>query len=122
MSDQLNAFLASYSREAREITLCMRKLVLDVLPKADEQIDPQTEIITYSFDRKTAKGWVCAIAPHMKHVNLLFSKGAEIPDPSKLLVGTGEQARHIKIRSEAETENPALQQLLKEAQKLSYKE
>lgn len=122
MCNQLDAFLASYSREAREIAICLRKLVLDVFPSADEQIDPKTGRITYGFDRKTSKGVVCAIALHMKHVNLIFNEGSQIPDPSKLLNGTGNRARHIKIKSEAETENPELKLLLKEAQKLSYKE
>ncbi len=121
MNDTLNAFLAAYSREAREIALCLRQLVLDVFPNALEQIDPKSGIIAYGFD-KTFKSQVCAIAPHMKHVNLMFSKGAQLPNPYKLLSGTGEQARHVKIRSEAETENPALRVLLREALKLSYKQ
>jgi hypothetical protein len=114
MNDALNAFLAAYSREAREIALCLRKLVLDVFPNALEQIDPKSGIIAYGFD-KTYKGQVCAIAPHMKHVNLMFSRGAALLDPAKLLVGTGKQARHVKIKSELETENPALRLLLNEA-------
>jgi hypothetical protein len=120
MDDQIDAFLASYSREAREITLCLRKLVLDVFPDAVEQIDSKSGITAYGFDEKSYNGLVCAFAPHMKHVNLMFSKGAEIPDPSKLLNGTGKLARHIKIKSEAETENPALRLLLQEALKLNY--
>jgi hypothetical protein len=120
MSSQIDAFLALYSREAREITLCLRKLILDVIPIADEQVEPKTGLISYGFGRKTGKRWVCAIALHMKWVNLIFSKGSQIPDPSRLLVGTGEQARHAKIRSEAETDNPALRLLVKEAFKLNY--
>jgi hypothetical protein len=120
MNKQLNAFLASYSREAREIALCLRKLVLEVFPNADEQIDSKTGMIVYSFGRKSCKSWVCAIALHMKWVNLLFSKGSQIPDPSRLLSGTGEQTRHVKIRSDVETEKPALCTLLKEALKLNY--
>ena len=120
MNNQLDAFLALYSREAREIALCLRKLVLDVFPNAVEQIDSRTGMIVYSFGRKTCKSWVCAIALHMKWVNLIFSKGSQIPDPSRLLGGTGEQARHVKIRSDAETEKPALRSLLKEALKLNY--
>lgn len=122
IDNQLDVFLSSYSREAREIALCLRQLVLEVFPNGAEQIDPKTGTITYGLDRKTSKILVCAIMPHMKHVNLIFSKGAQIPDPTKLLGGTGGQTRHAKIRSEAETENPALQLLLKEAKKLSYKE
>ena len=56
----------------------------------------------------------------MKHVNLLFSEGAHIADPSRLLVGSGEQTRHVKIKSEAETQNPALRILLEEALKLGF--
>ena len=119
MSNPLDTFLASYSREAREIALCLRTLVLEVFPEAVEQIDPKSGIIAYGFD-KTYKGLVCAIAPHMKHVNLMFSKGTQIPDLDKLLVGTGKQARHVKIKSEAETENPALRRLLQETLKLNY--
>jgi hypothetical protein len=119
MSDQLDDFLSSYSREAREIVLCLRKLILDVFPQGVEQIDPKSGIITYGFNT-TFKSLVFAIAPHMKHVNLMFSKGTEIPDHSKLLAGTGKKARHVRIRSEAETEESALRNFLKEALKLNY--
>jgi hypothetical protein len=56
----------------------------------------------------------------MKHVNLMFSQGAKLPDPSRLLAGTGKQARHVKITSEEQTQNPALRSLLGEALKLNY--
>jgi hypothetical protein len=119
VNDKLNAFLSSYSREAREIALSLRTLVLDVFPDALEQIDPKSGTIAYGFDRPP-EGLVCASAPHTKHVNLLFSRGTQIPDPSKLLDGTGKYARHVKIRSEAETQNPALRALLEGAVKLNY--
>jgi hypothetical protein len=122
MNDPIDAFLAAYSREAREIVLCLRKLVLDVFPKAAEQIDTKTGTITYGFDEKTFRSAVCAIVPHMKHINLTFSKGTQIPDPSRLLKGTGKLARHVKFRSEAETENPALRLLLEETIKLNFNE
>ena len=118
MSEELDAFLSMYSREAREMALCIRTLVLEVFPNATEQIDPKSGIIAYGG--KSYKSLVFAIAPHMKHVNLMFSKGTQIPDPTKLLVGTGKQARHVKIRSEEQTQNPALRKLLQEALKLEY--
>jgi hypothetical protein len=122
MSDQIDAFLAIYSREAREIALCLRKLISDVFPTGVKHIDSKSAMMIYGFDEKTYKGVICAIAPHMKHVNLIFTKGTQIPDPSRLLNGTGKLVRHIKIRSEAETENPALRLLLEEALKLKYNE
>ena len=118
MGNQLDAFLALFSRETRENVLCLRTLILEVFPQAVEEIDPKSRIVAYGFTQKSYKGWVCAIQPHMKHVNLIFSEGTQIPDPTGLLTGTGKQARHVKIRSEAETQNPALRQLLEEALKL----
>jgi hypothetical protein len=122
MSNASDAFLAQYSREAREISLSLHTLILDVFPNAIEQIDPKSGIIAYGFTKNSYKGLVCAIQPHMKHVNLMFSKGIQLPDPAKLLDGTGKLARHIKLRSEAEIQNPALRKLLEEAIEIDKKE
>ena len=118
MSKELDNFLAAYSREAREITLSLRRIVVNVFHNAEEQVNTKTGMITYSFSKKISGSWVCAIAPHMKHVNLIFSNGSQISDPAKLLVGTGVQTRHVKLKSEVETEDPELILLLKEAIKL----
>ena len=115
---ELDAFLAFFSRETRENVLCMRNLFLEVFPGAAEKVDAKAGIIKYSTDKEACQGFIFAIAPHMKHINLLFSQGALLSDPSGLLSGTGTLARHVKIRSEAETQNPALYMLLKGAVKL----
>jgi hypothetical protein len=46
MSRDLDAFLAQYSRESREMALCLRTLILDVFPHSIEIIDPKNGIIT----------------------------------------------------------------------------
>jgi hypothetical protein len=117
MTDQLDPFLAAYSRESRENTLCLRNLVFEVFPNMNETIDNKTGMITYSLS-KERNIWVFAISLHMKHINLIFSKGAKLPDPTKLLTGTGKETRHIKIKSEGEIQNPAVRQLLQEVSKL----
>jgi hypothetical protein len=119
VSKDIDTFLAQYNRESREMALCLRTLILDVFPRGVEIIDPKSGIIAYGFNR-TSKGLVCAIQPHMKHVNLMFSQGAKLTDPTKLLAGTGKQARHVRITSEDQTQNPALRALLEEALKLNY--
>ncbi len=120
MSKSLDSFLALYSREAREIALCLRKVILEVSKKANERIEFKAKMVTYGYGRNGADlGWVCAIAPHLKHVNLIFSDGAQIPDPEKLLKGRGKRARRVYFKSEVETANPALRVLLKNAIELS---
>jgi hypothetical protein len=120
MPDKLDKFLASYSRETRENVLCLRQLILDLFHAAVEQVDENSGLIAYGFRGSGYEGLVFAIMPHRKHVNLMFSKGTQIPDPARLLSGTGKQARHVRITSEAETQNPALRQLLQAALKIKY--
>jgi hypothetical protein len=68
-------------------------------------------LIGYGIDR-TYKGLICGITLHSAHVNLMFARGTELPDPDHLLVGTGKRARHVKIQQSAEIENPAVRALL----------
>ena len=117
-SAELDAFLGAYSREARETALALRELILSVFPHAVEQIDPKSGLLAYGYD-KTYKGQVFAIVLHMKHINLMFTKGTHLSDPHGLLTGTGKQARHIKIRSEDQTQNLALRILMQEALNLT---
>jgi hypothetical protein len=46
------------------------------------------------------------------HVNVGFFLGAELPDPSGLLEGTGKFMRHVKLRPEREVDAVALRELI----------
>jgi hypothetical protein len=118
--DPLDAFLALYSRETRENVLCLRKVLFAVFPNAAEQIDAKAGTITYSLTTKNTCLPVFVVVPHMKHVNLIFTQGAQIPDPQHLLNGSGKLVRHFKMRSESQTEDHAFRQLLQDALKLNY--
>lgn len=49
------------------------------------------------------------------HVNVGFFRGAELPDPSGLLVGTGRFMRHVKLRSAGDIDAAALTTLIEAA-------
>ena len=115
--DKLNGFLAPYSSEVQSIALKIRALILEVLPGTTEQLDVTSRIIAYGDDR-TYKGLICAIAPQKNYVNLMFSRGTQLPDPGGLLEGTGKHARHIKIKTLPECDNPEIIALLTAAVKL----
>lgn len=59
-------------------------------------VDAPSRIIAYGASAKYAD-LVCAIAPFPKYVNLMFSRGASMPDPDEILKGTGKKARHIRV-------------------------
>jgi hypothetical protein len=48
------------------------------------------------------------IVAYEKHVNLGFNDGASLPDPHRLIGGTGKRIRHIRIASEQDLKKPLL--------------
>jgi hypothetical protein len=49
------------------------------------------------------------------HVNVGFFRGAELPDPARLLEGTGKFMRHVKLRPQREIDATALSKLIETA-------
>ena len=61
---------------------------------------------------------VCYLAGQTKHLNFGFYQGGLLPDPEKLLEGTGAKMRHIKIRSAVDIKPEAFRQLILEGLKM----
>lgn len=74
-------------------------------------------MIGYTYKPGTYKHLIAAIAPHTRHVNLMFAVGAVLldDDTTGLLQGTGKKARHIGCRTVADTEVAGIRELLVEA-------
>jgi hypothetical protein len=49
------------------------------------------------------------------HVNVGFSRATELPDPKRLLEGTGRLMRHVKLTSDREVDAVALTRLIEAA-------
>jgi hypothetical protein len=88
-----------------------------VIPDAVEEIDPADRLVGFTFIPGTIKGLIVAITLQKTYVNLMFSKGVELLplDAAGLLEGTGKLARHIKVRSAATLEQPAVRTLIEQA-------
>src|SRR6185503_17681809 len=100
MRSELEPFLAPYSPVIQQLALKLRALIREVMPDAIEQLDPPAHLIGYGVDR-SYKGLICGITLHTAHINLMFARGTELPDPAGLLVGTGKRARHVRIQQAA---------------------
>ena len=53
------------------------------------------------------------------HVTFGFLRGTSLPDPEKLLEGTGKNLRHVKLWTVEDLKRPALKKLIVEAAKLN---
>jgi hypothetical protein len=109
----VNSFLETYSPEVRQTALKLRRLVLEAVPDAIEQVDRTARLIGYGFAR-TYRDTVCVIIPHKTGVNLGFPRGVELPDPEGLLEGEGIKTRHVKITG-VMVAKPAVRALIAES-------
>ncbi|HET6231263.1 MAG TPA: DUF1801 domain-containing protein [Longimicrobiaceae bacterium] len=111
--------LAGCSPEVRDLALRTCDLARRILPGAVEKAHTGWKIITFG---KSAgmNAMVFGVAPHRERVNIQLV-GADLPDPTGLLEGTGKAARHVKIKSAEMLDDPALHDLLRAAVAASTK-
>jgi hypothetical protein len=64
---------------------------------------------------------MCMLMVGEKHVTFGFLRGTTLPDPAKLLEGTGKNLRHVKLYSVEDVPTPALKKLILAAAKLNKK-
>jgi hypothetical protein len=50
-----------------------------------------------------------------RHVNIGFNGGVRLPDPGKLLAGTGTAIRHVRVDDASRLDDPALATLVRTA-------
>ena len=104
--------LAGYSPEVQALTKKARQLVLQTLPGVTEQADPADKLLAYGYGLKMGD-IVAVLMPLKTGVNLGLPHGVALPDPAKLLQGTGKRHRHVRLSTPADVDNPALLALLR---------
>ena len=93
----------------------LRALIKAAHPDVVEVPRPGERTVAYGFGPKKTSEAYAYIAPQSRWVNLGFYHGASLRDPDALLEGTGKALRHVKVRSGADADLPALGKLVKAA-------
>ena len=111
---QLAGFIAKYSPEvgasAREALAKMRAL----LPGAIELVYDNYNALAVGFGpTERASDAIFSIALYPRWVSLFFLRGAGLPDPQRLLKGSGKVVRHIVLEDAATLDKPAVRALMK---------
>jgi hypothetical protein len=115
MSEGFDEILADSSPRVRGLATRTRALIRDVMPDMVEVPWTRQRIVGYGVGPRKMSEHFCYIAFHKNHVNLGFNYGSELPDPERLLRGSGKLLRHVKISSPEDLSNPALRRLLEVA-------
>lgn len=113
-SKELENLLSEFGPEVQDLGLRLRDLVLKMEPDAIEQIDIPAHLLAYGY-AKTYKHLICVIIFYKEYVNFGFPRGVDLPDPNGLLEGTGKRARHVKVKTVEQANNPALRNMLQVA-------
>ncbi len=103
--------LKPYSPDVQKLALATRAFVLKIIPNAIEQVDPKSKLIGYGFGTKYTD-MICSLMPAKTWVTLGIGWGRELPDPQKLMEGSGKVHAHVKLKGATDLENPALEALL----------
>src|SRR5204862_771710 len=97
--------------------LGLREIVLEEAPAAVEKLFRVYALVFwYSLTGKMNDAF-CQVVVYTKGVNLMFNRGAELPDPGGVLVGEGKIIRHIKVRRPEDLQNRRLRKFIRAALK-----
>jgi hypothetical protein len=120
---QLRQFLKPYDREIQKLALELRQLVLEELAPCHESIYDAYSAVAMGYGpTERMRDGICHIAVYGSGVNLGFNFGAVLPDPERILEGSGNQIRHIKNRSTEDLARPALRTYLQRAWALALED
>ena len=112
---QFKDILGVASPALRPICEALRSLVASHHPEFTEVVWPNLKIASFGVGPKKLTQHYAYIAVQTAHINLGFYHGASLDDPVGLLEGTGKALRHIKFRSLAAVQSPAVAHLLQQA-------
>jgi hypothetical protein len=114
-SPELLNLLADCTPGVAQLALALRVLVLTEAPEAEELLySVYAEIIVFKLP-KVKGGAFCYVAAYARHVNLGFYRGGELPDPHRVLKGTGKKMRHIQFDSLDDIEHGYLRTYIRAA-------
>ncbi len=112
----IDAYLEKKPAEHAAVAKALRKLVKKTVPGIKESVNPW-KIPTFE-----SNGPMCFFMVGKNHVTFGFLRGTSLPDPARLLEGTGRKLRHVKLRTAEDLQKPALKKLVAAAAKLNKKE
>jgi hypothetical protein len=110
---QLAGFIKKFDSKNAALIHSVRKILRERLPTANELVYDNYNffVIGYcSTDRPSS--CILSIAAGANGVGLSFYRGATLPDPHRLLLGSGSQNRFIRIESAATLARPEVEELI----------
>lgn len=117
LEEQLAAFLVKYTPEIAALAKAVRAKMRKRYPTALELVYDNYNALVIGFGpTERASDAIFSIALYPKWVSLFFLQAKGLPDPARILRGSGSVARHIVLPAVAALDEPAVRALMLEAE------
>jgi hypothetical protein len=113
---QLSAFLARYAPEVAAVAKAALAKLRKRLPGAVQLVYDNYNALVIAFGpSERAAELILSIALYPRWVTLFFARGAALPDPERLLKGSGTTIRHVVLGSAKDLDKPSVRALIAHA-------
>jgi hypothetical protein len=110
---QLEEFISRYTPEIGRLARAVLARMAKRLPGAVQLVYDNYNALVIGFGpTERASEAVFSIALYPRWINLFFLQRAELPDPQGLLLGSGNQVRHLVLRAATDLDRPEVRQLM----------
>ena len=111
--EQLNSFIDKFEPKNQALIRAVRKALRKRLPTANELAYDNYNFFVVGYgSTERPSDCILSIAAGANGVGLCFIRGAILPDPHKILLGSGNQTRFIRIGSAEVLARPEVEALI----------
>jgi hypothetical protein len=109
----LRSLIEKFDPKDQALIRALRSAVRKRLPTANELVYDYGHSLVIGYSPTETGGQsVVSTAARTDGVRLYFMHGPQLPDPKKLLMGTGKQARYIPVKAAKELAHPDVEALI----------
>jgi Domain of unknown function (DU1801) len=110
---QIAGFIAKFDAKMAKFIRSARLAVRRRFPTAIELVYDNYNFLVFGFcSSERASDAIVSLAANAKGIGLCFIYGAKLADPAKILQGSGNQTRFIRLESAATLAKPEVEALL----------
>jgi hypothetical protein len=113
---QLAGFIDKYDPAVAKLARSLRSAMQKRLPTANQLVYDNYQFLAIGFSpTERASDAIFSLAVSPKGVSLCFIYGVTLPDPDKILLGSGNQTRTIRLEGPATLAKAPVERLIKAA-------
>ena len=114
--ERLSGFIGKFAPEVAKLIRSARRKMRRRLPNAVELVYDNYNffVIGYGPSEKPSQA-IFSLAAQARGVALCFLQGAKLPDPKKILRGSGNVVRNLRLESAATLDRPEVEELIEAA-------